>query len=116
MLPDGFEWAVPGARGDVWCVRRAGARLMLCGWPLTPGKGQDGFVPVIQPADPPAEAHGRCVALLAGLHGVCPVCGGDIATEDGRIVAHGAWVRTVDGVERSETPCSGAGELPDGER
>ncbi|GGN39712.1 hypothetical protein FHR83_006657 [Actinoplanes campanulatus] len=112
-LPDGFEWSVPGLHLDDWCVRRTNAALMLCGRAVDGANRQDGFVPVIQPDEPPAGAHARCLELLADWHGMCPMCGGDIALEAGRVAPHGVWVRTRDGVERSETPCPGAGQVPE---
>lgn len=112
-LPDGFEWAVPGLHLDDWCVRRTGAGLMLCGRGLNAVNRAEGFVPAIQPAEPPAGAHGRCLALLADWHGVCPVCGGDIATDGGVLVMHGMWRVGRDGVERTDEPCPGAGQVPE---
>ncbi|WP_231956734.1 MULTISPECIES: hypothetical protein [unclassified Actinoplanes] len=54
-----------------------------------------------------------CVVLAEAQHGLCPVCGWDIATEDGLIVGHGRWQVTRDGVESSDEPCAGAGQVPE---
>jgi hypothetical protein len=86
---------------------------MLCGRGLNAVNRQEGFVPVIQPADPPAGAHARCLELLADRRGVCPACGGDIATEAGLLVTHGMWRATRDGVERTDEPCPGGGQAPE---
>ena len=113
MLPDGLEWAAPGLHPDEWCIRRTGADVMLCRRALDGHKRESGFVPVIQPAAIPDGAHQRCLDLLAGLHGLCPACGGDIALDNKWIAAHGMWKRTRDGAEPSDQPCPGAGQLPE---
>ena len=113
ILPDGFEWAVPGLHLDAWCVRRTGAALMLCGRAVNAVNRQDGFVPVIQPAAPPAGAHERCLESLADWAGVCPVCGAEVALQAGLLVPHGMWRVTRDGTERTDEPCSGGGQVPE---
>lgn len=112
-LPSGFEWAVPGLHLDDWCVRRTGAALMLCGRAVNAVNRQDGFVPVIQPAATPAGAHSRCLELLAGSAGVCPVCGAEVALLAGLVTAHGVWRVSRDGPERTDEPCPGAGHAPE---
>lgn len=111
MLPDGFEWVALGAFGDVWCVRRTDGDRMLCGRLLVSGNYR-GFVPVEQPKVPEFK-HGRCLAALAGLHGPCRVCGGDVALDGGRVAAHGMWRVGRDGAEQTGEPCPGAGQSPE---
>jgi hypothetical protein len=110
-LPDGFEWATSARFPDEWCVRRTDANYMLCGRVFAYGREQ-GFAPVLQP-ERPDNVHRRCATLAAGRHGVCPVCGGDVATDGGLLVPHGMWRVGVDGVERTDEPCPGAGQPPE---
>ena len=115
-LPDGFEWAAPGLHPDDWCIRYTGAAVMLCGRALHGSKrGEVGFVPAAQP-ETPGRVHERCRELAAGLHGVCRVCGGDIALNGGLIVGHGQWRVGRDGLERTDQPCVGAGQSPESGR
>lgn len=110
-LADGFEWATAGRFPDEWCVRRADAEYMLCGRVFAYGR-EVGFAPVLQP-DRPGSVHGRCAALASRRYGFCPVCGGDVALDDGALVVHGVWRVGCDGVERTDEPCPGAGQAPE---
>lgn len=111
-LPDGFEWATSARFPDEWCVRRTDHNYMLCGRVFIYSRTVRGFAPVAQP-ERPDGIHHRCATLAAGQHGVCPVCGGDIALDGGVLAAHGVWRVGLDGVERTDEPCAGAGQAPE---
>jgi hypothetical protein len=115
-LPAGFEWAAPGLHPDAWCIRRTGAEVLLCGRLLHGSQqAQRGLVPVLQPYEIPDGAHQRCMNLAAAQHGVCPVCGGDVATDGGLLVEHGMWRVTRNGIEATDEPCPGAGQESEAE-
>lgn len=104
---------MPALHGGDWCVRVADAAVMLCGRVLDGADRRRGFVPVLQPAAVPETAHVRCVELLPDWCGVCPVCGAAVAVDGGVLVPHGVWRVTRDGMERTDEPCPGAGQVPE---
>jgi hypothetical protein len=85
-----------------------------------------GWLPTRDEDEPytPTDLHDRCRDLIFGAvvsnpvpmpdTGVCPVCWGDVWLDAGMVAPHGAWLVRGDRTVVSETPCTGAGELPGG--
>ena len=108
---DGFSYCYPGDEQRVWCITRDGARRTLCGQRV-------GFTPVVQP-EHPTEVHRDCLeamywrakpqpAAARMEYAQCPACQGDAPVFEGRIQAHGAWVRSAIGQRyQSEQACLG---------
>lgn len=113
-LPDGFEFAFPGAERHQYCIRRMGANRMLCARLLHPARLR-GWIPAAQPADPP-HVHADCLAVLESMFGVCPVCERWQPATDGVLHAHGGWAVGQDGPHETGEPCAGAGMTPEVER
>jgi hypothetical protein len=97
MIP-GFEWACPG-RSEVWGIRKLGAEKLLCGDSFFTRSGAPGYCPASQPIDPQPKCQACLDVMYRGQprvpvpkpFGVCPVCGGLVPVEDGRVQPHGAF-------------------------
>jgi hypothetical protein len=91
---------------------------MLCGRLV-------GFVPVVSSPFTPSDLHDVCRDAIfrdgpqteqvpaEPIDGVCPVCGGTVPLERGRIDRHGVVVMSGGVPAESGRPCEGVGQQPE---